>query len=104
MKNKFTLKKKFETLYDLHAGNMYGCIIKIVQDEHKSQLYLKKIFQELYVEPRLNSEPIWFIKYAMNKAFMYLKQENDGSSYEVLINERITLIRNEMACSNPVLA
>ena len=65
MKNKFTYKKNFEILYDLHASNMYGCIFKIVQDENKSQLYLKNIFQELYSESVISNEPIWFIKYAM---------------------------------------
>lgn len=99
MRNKFTLKKNFESLYDQHASNMYGCIFKIVQEENKSQLYLRKIFQELYFESTFSNEPIWFIKYAMKKAFFYLKQENNDVSYSGLIKERAVLMGNEISSS-----
>ena len=88
-----------ETVYEMHAAAMYGCIFKIVQNKQKADDILMDIFRTFAVEfPNNNPEnnqPIWYIKFAMKKAFHYLRQENDG--FSSIITERINAIKTAVA-------
>ncbi len=80
----------FEQIYDRYAAVMYGCILKIVREKKSADAVLRITFAELYTANAYTAagmpDAVWFIKFAMQKAFQFLK-ENNPSSYSNAINE-----------------
>ncbi len=99
--NNSTHDTSLEKIYDAHAANMYGCILKIVQDERKAEKILRSIFQEFYLdnlsEVQIKTEPIWFIKYASKKTFDSLKNYGANNMLPSSILERIASLKKDIA-------
>ncbi len=95
-----TFNNSIETIYDVHAANMYGCIYKIVQDKAEADKILILIFQDLYndfsSDVQTKTEPIWFIKYAMKRTFNHLKLHDRNNSVPLQILNRITHLKENI--------
>lgn len=78
----------FEEVYDRYAAVMYGCILKIVKEKDRADLVLRNVFLDLSKSTFEKELPqvSWFIKFAMQKAFQFLKT-NHPSLYTKALSD-----------------
>lgn len=81
----------FENIYDSYAAVMYGCVIRIVKDKEDAENVLRTIFLRLpKILPREMPGKIWFIKYAMQQSFLFLKENNRTALLRQSIKESVS--------------
>ena len=101
-----TFYENIETIYDLHAANMYGCIYKIVQSQKYAEEILTSIFEDISKNYSFDNkeykQSIWYIKLALKKTFAFLKSQNLTTENFSSINERIVALQKNI--TSPVSA
>ncbi len=87
----------FESIYDKYAAVMYGCILNIVKEKNQAEAILRSIFLDLPSEHNFTKETdlgaSWFIKLAMKKSFIFLKEYNSNDIYKSRVNEIFSLTK-----------
>jgi hypothetical protein len=88
----------FEYIYDRYSAVMYGCILKIVKEKKHADTVLRSVFLGLAAlseetKAEMKDSSFWHIKYAMQKAFSFLK-EYHPAAYAKAIKELCSNIRN----------
>src|SRR6185436_13586750 len=86
-----TASSYFEHIYDRYSAVMYGCIFKIVKEKKYADAVLHSVFIGLATlseetKAEMKDSSFWHIKYAMQKAFSFLK-EHHPAAYAKAIRE-----------------